>query len=83
MAFEHKELTGSLFKNKDKTDANPSWADYQGKLMVNGQLYYLSAWVKRPDGKEPFFSLALKPVEEKQASQQDRHEPVGDDQIPF
>lgn len=59
MAYEKRDNSGSLFKNDRK--AQPSHADYQGKIMVAGVEYYLNAWLK--DGqKGKFFSLSVKPV---------------------
>jgi hypothetical protein len=33
--------------------------------MVDGVELWVSAWVKRAEGKKPFLSLAVKPKEEK------------------
>lgn len=58
MAFEHKDMTGSLFKNDRKeTDKHP---DYTGTLIVEGVSYWLSAWIKT-SAKGKFMSLAVKP----------------------
>lgn len=58
MAYEMKNLQGSLFKNDRKqTDKHP---DYNGSCMVGGIEFWISAWIKRPNGKEPFLSLAFK-----------------------
>lgn len=63
MAKEYdKELTGVLFKNDRKTtDKHP---DYQGSVTVNGQEYWLSAWIKEASQQskragQKFMSLAL------------------------
>ena len=52
---------GVLFKNdrKDK-DTHP---DYRGNIKVDGQEYWLSAWIKAgKSGK--FMSISIKPKEE-------------------
>lgn len=58
MAFEKKDMSGALFKNDRRTrDTHP---EYQGYVLVNGEEFWLSAWVK-DGGKGKFFSLSLQP----------------------
>lgn len=92
MTFQHKDNTGSLFKNARKeTERHP---DYTGTIIVDGVSYWLSAWVK--DGaKGKFFSLAVKPkdggkgADKPTPQQQDNPARRGsvkdalDDEIPF
>jgi hypothetical protein len=42
------------------------WPEYDGHVIVDGRKFYLSVWVRTAEktGKK-FFSLALKPAEEK------------------
>ena len=51
---------GALFKNQDKTDANPAWADYEGSINVGGKDYYLSAWLKTAKSGVKYMSLSVK-----------------------
>ena len=56
MAYQHKEGSGSLFKNDKKvSDSHP---DLTGEIMVNGKLHFLSAW--RKEGKKgPYYSVSI------------------------
>ena len=68
---------GALFRNTDKDDAHPNWADYQGSQNVQcpkcGQQtdYWLSAWLKtaKKTGQK-FMSTAVK-VKENRAPKQE------------
>lgn len=57
MAYEMKELSGSLFKNdKREKDTHPNM---QGTCLINGSEYYISAWTKE-GAKGKWISLAFK-----------------------
>ena len=63
---------GSLFRNdRRETDRHP---EYKGSINVNGEEYWLSAWVKEagPNAKNPgqkFFSLSVQPKNQAQTPQ--------------
>jgi hypothetical protein len=71
MPFEHKEGSGSLFKNKFKTEAN-NQPHARGDAMIGGVLYEVSAWTKEGE-KGKWQSLAFKPKEAAPV----RREPLG------
>jgi len=59
---EKKDNSGALFRNDKKSDKHP---DYSGNCTIGGVEFKVAAWVKRPDGKEPFMSLSFTPKESK------------------
>lgn len=79
MSYEHKEGSGSLFKNDKKlTEKHP---DYKGDGMIGGKQVWISAWIK--DGaKGKFMSLSIQEKEQVQqqgmATARAASEPVKD-----
>lgn len=58
MAYELKEMQGSLFKNSKKTtELQP---DYTGKIKVNGVELQLSAWVAKTKAGETYLNIKAK-----------------------
>ena len=79
---------GALFKN-DK-QGNESRPDYRGTLNVNGQDFWISAWLKSSKAGNKYMSLSVQPKDgELQASSQRTTAQAGsgggefDDDIPF
>ena len=75
---------GVLFKNHDKAD--DKHADYTGSLNVNGEEFWLNAWLKtsKKTGTK-FLSLSLKPKQAAAAAAKPKSA-LGDDvddEIPF
>ena len=61
--MEKRDNTGVLFKNDRKeSEKHP---DYKGSLIVGGQDYWLSAWIKEGKGGK-FMGLALSPKDAEQ-----------------
>lgn len=55
MAYEMKDLQGSLFVNdKQGNDRRP---DMKGKILINGQTYWLSAWKQQSQQGQTYLSL--------------------------
>lgn len=87
MAYEMREGQGNLFKNdKQGKESRP---DYRGEIMVGGQVYRLSAWLK--DGRKgKFMSINAQLKEDRPVnSVGEREQPRPtkqdefDDDIPF
>ena len=85
MAFEIRELTGSLFKNDQKEEETHS--DFNGSAKIGGNEYWINCWIKtyEKDGtKRKYYSLSFKP---KAAQVKAPAKPAGDfddlQEIPF
>lgn len=76
MAFELKNLCGSIYENDRKQKA--THPDKTGKCMINGEIYYISGWIRKPEGKKPYISLAFT-----KAEQQPQKEQQDDSNLPF
>lgn len=63
MAYEVRDLSGSLFKNDKRTSDNHPNA--KGSAMVGGVEYWVSAWTKRDKNGNPWQSLSFTPKEQK------------------
>jgi hypothetical protein len=84
MAYELKELQGSLFTNERKEkETHPDW---QGTCKVDGKEYWISAWEKE-GAKGKFFSLAFKSKDQAFSKLKEEVKPKADfddsDSIPF
>jgi single-stranded DNA-binding protein len=89
MSYVQKDGQGSLFKNDRKEkDTHP---DYKGSILINGQEFWLSAWIKE-GAKGKFMSLSAQPKEQQRAPAPASRPPAAkpasgfddmDDDIPF
>jgi hypothetical protein len=56
---------GALFKNTQKE--NPKHADYKGTLNVNGEEFWLDAWLNEAKSGLKYLSLSAKPKKKAEA----------------
>ncbi len=86
MNYEQRDNSGSLFKIEPDKKV-PNGPEYSGKGMIGGTMYYMSAWIKKPEGKKPYFSFSFKPVgdapDTRTLAERRPKPPVVDDEIPF
>ena len=54
--YKLQDDNGNLFLNKKKNDNSPDWS---GKMKLNGQVFYLSAWEKKTKAGDTFYSVRL------------------------
>lgn len=85
MAYEIKELTGSLFKNEHKEkDTHPN---LQGSALIGGVEYWVSGWTKARDKGDKWISLAFNVKEAKTGGQlkdpQAENKKMMEDDIPW
>lgn len=79
MAFELKEGSWTMFRNKDKKEE--THADYQGEIKINGQVYWINGWLKESQKTgERFMSGTVKAKTQKAA---DNAPKKRDEDIPF
>jgi hypothetical protein len=81
MAFEQRDMSGSLFKNERKTQ--PTHADYNGTIMVGGVEYWINAWIKEGKTGTKFMSLSFKPKDARKPAQTPSRPRADLDDSPF
>lgn len=59
MAYEMRELTGALFKNKDKQEGD-SRPNAKGSCLIDGVEFWVDAWTKKDKNGNPWQSLSFK-----------------------
>jgi uncharacterized protein (DUF736 family) len=81
MAYEQKDMSGSLFRNDRKeTDTHP---DYKGSALINGVDHWLDAWVNTAKDGSKYMSLKLKPKEPREEAAPSLVPADLDDDVPF
>lgn len=75
MAYEMRELSGSIFQNQNKTTENhPGW---KGSALIDGVEYWVSGWVKQTGEGKKWVSLSF--AAKDQAPRQERQPTASND----
>jgi hypothetical protein len=85
MAYELRDNSGSIFKNKRKEkDTHP---DMAGEVMIDGVVYWISGWSKESEKAGKWLSLSFKKKDFSEAKEAAAKTTVSDDfesdTIPF
>lgn len=59
MAYQQKDMSGSLFKNDRKE--SDTHADYKGTALINGVEHWMDAWINESSSGAKYMSLKFKP----------------------
>lgn len=86
MAYEKRDMSGSIFRNRDKRTETHS--DFTGDCLIDGQEFWINAWEKKDKNGNTFFSFSFKkkqPRSDAAAPQktQSKHDIELSDDIPF
>lgn len=83
MAYELRENSGSLFKNKKDGARQPHTT---GTALVGGVKYYISCWTRKDKNGDDWHSLSFTLFEERKPAENETPQPkqeLKDDDIPF
>lgn len=67
MAYEQRDNSGSLFFNEEQREGKND-PDRQGSAVIDGRAYWVAGWIKKPEGKKQFLSLAFTPKDKNRQS---------------
>lgn len=81
--FEQRNMTGALFKNKNKRQDNHP--DYTGSCTIEGKKLNIAAWLKTSGKGEKYMSISFsEPQPGAGTSTSTQRPPIDDsDDIPF
>jgi hypothetical protein len=83
LAYEPKDMTFSLFPNKDrKTDKHPNLT---GTAIINGDAYFIDGWTNQDRNGNKYIAGKLKPkrTDGPRGDEPKHAEPDDTDSIPF
>ena len=76
--------SGTLGRNQKFATQAPGAPEYKGKIEIDGQLYWLSAWIKtNSQTGEKFFSLDAQAADPAPQQAAPAAAAPADDEIPF
>jgi hypothetical protein len=81
MAYEQRDMSGSLFRNDKRESENQP--NMKGSAMIDGAEFWVSAWTKTSKTGEKWVSLAFTPKEARAAKPEPAATDNWGDEIPF
>ena len=78
--YELRDNSGTLFRNTRKTEDEPTQPDYRGDAKINGQEFWMNAWVKQAKNGGKFMSFSFRI---KRPPQEVSEQPDFNDEVPF
>lgn len=83
MAYEKRDMSGSIFANRDKR--SEKHADYTGDCLIDGQEYWMNAWKKTTKEGKTFLSFSFKKKQPRAGSDvsHETKSAIIDDDLPF
>lgn len=95
MAYEQRDMSGTLFKN-DKKQEGDKMPDYKGNCLIKGEKWEIGAWIKPTSTGGKLLSLSFKPPFQKsdpgayvkppqvpKSSDAQANLPVAEEDVPF
>jgi hypothetical protein len=79
--YEQRDNSGTLFKNDKKT--SEKHPDYKGSAMINGEEFWMSAWLKVGKNSVKFMSFAFEPKDSQGGGKSKKEEESDESDMPF
>jgi hypothetical protein len=83
---EKRDNSGALFRVVESEKKTDRWPDYKGDVLINGEKWWISGWVRTAATGKKYLGLALRRADEKGAESTPAEKAVAapdSDKLPF